>query len=237
MSFNFNQAQKREQGGMTINTPAPSAEETELKKINLEVAKLQAEELKLAKTERERQAGLPTNQLQEQVQQKALENIYARMTGAAPVLAPEEEARLNTIYGAAKSQGEQALNQYAEQTAGMRGMRPTDSPIGGDIMRQRANLELGLQGQKAASSLDLGQASTQFNAQMAEFTNNLRQQAFMQQLSLAGTAPASYGLQQQMFGQRLAGAPRNFTGQSNMSGWNTGFDLSQAAGGAAAMMF
>lgn len=241
MSFNWGTSSRKDRGTQTsvIQLPPASPAEEELKKVNLEVAKLQAEELKAAAAERATQAGQPISELQTKVQQKAMENIYARLTGQSPVLAPEEQAHLDTIYNTAKTQGEQALNQYADQLAGMRGMRVTDTPIGGEVLRQRGNLELGLQGQKAAGALDLGQASAQFNAQMAEFTNNLRQQAFMQQLSLAGTAPASYGLQSQLFGERLAQGTRSggFSGSSNMTGWNTGFDLSKAAGGAGAMMF
>lgn len=216
--------------------PAPSAEETELKKLNLELAKRQIAAMDKAAAEQTAQEGQPTSQLRQQVEQKALENIYARLTGTSPVLNPEEQARLDTIYNVSKTQGEQALNQYADQLSGMRGMRVTDTPIGGEVLRQRGNLELGLQGQKAASSLDLSQASADFNARMAEFTGNLRQQAFMNQLSLAGTTPASFGLQSQLFGERLQGAPRSFTGLSGMTGWNTGFDLSKAIGGAGAAM-
>lgn len=236
MSFNFNSAQKKESGGMAINMPAPSAEETELKKLNLELAKRQIAAMDKAAATEAAQGDQPTSQLRGQVEQKALENIYARLTGTSPVLNPEEQARLDTIYNTAKTQGEQALTQYADQMAGMRGMRVTDTPIGGEVLRQRGNLELGLQGQKAASSLDLSQAGADFNARMAEYTGNLRQQAFMNQLSLAGTTPASFGLQNQLFGERLQAAPRSFTGLTGMSGWNTGFDLSKAAGGAAMMM-
>ena len=239
MSFNFGSSERRDRGSQTttIQMPAASPEETELKKLNLELAKRQIAAMDRAETEQAAAGGEPVSQLQKDVQKKALENIYARLTGQSPVLNPEEQARLDTIYNTAKTQGEEALTQYADQLAGVRGMRVSDTPIGGEVLRQRGNLELGLQGQKAASSLDLSQAGADFNARMAEFTGNLRQQAFMNQLALAGTTPASFGLQNQLFGERLATAPRtnDFRGLTGMTGWNTGFDLSKAAGGAAMM--
>ena len=87
--------------------------------------------------------------------------------------------------------------------------------------------------QKAAASLDLGQAQSIFDQASAAFAKQLQDRAFQNRLAIAGMTPASYGLQQNLFGERLSqgqGTTRSF-GNATMTGY--GVDLAkllQAAG-------
>ena len=231
MSFNFGSSTKKEGGTQTLLLPQATAGEQELTGLNVQLAKQQLQAMQQAASQEQARQDDPLTQLQRQVEEKATQNILARLTGQSPVLAPEEEARLNTIYQAAQQQAEQDLTRYATQIAGQRGMRVSDSPIGNEVIRQRGQVGTQLAGQKAASALNLGQAGADFNARLAQFTQGLQQQAFMNRLALGSTSPASFGLQQQLFGQRLAAAPRSFTGTTGLSQYGYGLDVGSLASG------
>lgn len=169
----------------------------------------------------------PVGQQQKQLEALATQNLLDRLTGKAPVLAPEAQQRIDTAFGATQAQGESDLLRFAEQLAGQRGLRLSDSPIGAEALRQRTIFGQQLAGQKAASELDVGQTEANFDQAIRAFQANLAQQAFMNRLSLAGSTPASFGLQSQLFGERLAGASKSFRGKQ--FGTEQGFGLDLAA--------
>jgi hypothetical protein len=148
------------------------------------------------------------------------------------VLSPEAQQRIDTAFGATQSQGETDLMRFAQELAGQRGMRLSDSPIGNEALRQRNIFGQQLAGQKAASELDVGQTEANFDQAIRAFQAQLSQQAFMNRLSLSSGTPASFGLQSQLFGERLAAAPRSMTSFGSGTQWNTGVDLGQLMGGA-----
>lgn len=235
MSFNFGKSSQKGGGTQTIQMPAPSADELELRKLNLDLAKKQSALFDKQTADQEAFAASPEGQMEQKIQKAANENIYARLTGTSPVLSPEAQARVNTAYGATQSQGESDLMRFAEQLAGQRGMRLSDSPIGGEALRQRTLFGSQLAGQKAASELDVGNTEANFDQAIRAFQAQLSQQAFMNRLSLSSASPASYGLQSQLFGERLAAAPRSMTSFGSGTQWNTGFDLGQMMYGAGNM--
>lgn len=225
MSFNFGSSKGQSSGTQATSIPAPSPEETELKKLNLELAKKQIAQMDLATAKQTEFETSPIGQQQKQVEALATQNLLDRLTGKAPVLSPEAQARVNTAFGTTQSQGEEDLMRFAEQLAGQRGMRLSDSPIGGEALRQRTLFGSQLAGQKAASELDVGNTEANFDQAIRAFQAQLSQQAFMNRLSLSSASPESYGLQSQMFGERLAAANRSFTGNQSGTNWNTGVSL------------
>lgn len=235
MSFNFGKSSQKGGGTQTIQLPAASPEEQELKKLNLELAKKQIAQMDLATSQQAAFETSPLGQQQKRIEALATQNLEDRLTGKAPVLSPEAQARVNTAFGAAQSQGESDLMRFAEQLAGQRGLRPSDSPIGGEALRQRNIFGQQLAGQKATSELDVGQTEANFDQAIRAFQAQLSQQAFMNRLSLSTGTPASFGLQSQLFGERLAAAPRSMKSFGSGTQWNTGFDLGQLMYGAGKM--
>ena len=211
MSFQFGSSQQKGGGTQTLALPAPSAAETELQKLNLEFAKRQMAEQDRLLAERQTFEASPLFTLQKQIEEKATQNILNRLTGAAPILSPEEQARLDTIFRTATQRGESDLLKFGGEIAAQRGMTIADSPIGAELLKQRRLFGEGMESQRAGASLDLGQAESLFNQQVAQFQNTLQQQAFMNRLALSGQAPPAFGLAQNLFGQRLAAAPRSMT--------------------------
>lgn len=218
----------------TIQLPGPSAAEQELSQLNLQLAKRQIASLESAEAGEAAFAASPLGLAQRRLEEKATENLLARLEGRAPVLSPEAQARIGTVFGEAERRGQADLLRFGEEIAGARGLSISDSPIGNELLRQRADLSRGLGAARAQSELDVGQTEALFSQSIADFQNRLRQQAFLNRLALAGAQPASFALQQNLFGQRMAAAPRTFSQSQTPSGLDvlSGFGaLSGGVGG------
>ena len=228
VNFSFSGSETKQKGEQTLRLPAPTAGEEELRQLNLELAKEQLASLREGRATETTRAASPLATLQSQIEEKATANILALLTGQAPVLTPEEQSRLDLIYGTAQKTGEEDLMRFGQEIAGQRGMTVGDSPIGNELLRQRRLFGENITAQKSASALDLGNAEAAFNANIANFQNQLRQQAFTNRLAIAGLNPASYGLQSQLFGERLQAAPRSFSGSGSQFGWGAGGNTGSA---------
>lgn len=224
MSFNFGSSDKKDKGTTQIVLPPASASEEELRRLNVEAVKKQLAAIDQADADQRARESSPLGQMQKQLEEKATQNLLARVTGQAPVLSPEEQARLDEIFGVTQRRGQESISQFARDLASSRGLSVSDSPIGGEALKQQRELVEGLGAQKSQSALDLGNAAADFNARLTAFQNNLRQQAFMNRLALASTTPTSFGLQSTLFNERAAGAPRQSTGFSNISSNQFGFN-------------
>ena len=222
MSWNWGGGETKQKGTQTLVLPAATPAEEELRALNAEVMKEQLASLREAKATQAAEAASPLAAQQRLLEEKATANLLARATGTAPVLSPEEQARLDEIYGAARTTGEEDLMRFGEEIAGQRGMTVADSPIGNELLRQRRLFGENLGAQKSAAALDLGNAAASFNASLTSFQNQLKQQAFANRLAIAGMTPASYEMQSQLFGERLATAPRSSTGSGVQSQWGAG---------------
>lgn len=121
-------------------------------------------------------------QIRELSEQKTLDYLQ----GKAPVLSPEQQARINTAYGAAEAEGTAGIRQFAEEAAASRGMALTDSPIGAQVLPEVRKLQQNLAGAKASAELNAGTAEQTFNQTIQEFQANLRQQAYNNRLALLG---------------------------------------------------
>ena len=213
MSINFggSSATKRERGttSQQVTLPGPTAEQQELNKLQLELAQLQKGEIEGAAKDRAAFEASPLAETQRQIEEKASANVLARLTGQAPVLSPEQEAYLQTIFGTALKRGEADLMRFGENAAASRGMNVTDSPIGGDLLRQRREFGEGLESSRAKSALDLGSAGAEFSSNLAGFREQLRQQAFQNRLALGGLTPGFTPFAQMQSAERRS-APQMF---------------------------
>ena len=140
--------------------------------------------------------------------------LKARMSGEA-FLTPQEQAALDKMYDTATTRGNEELTRYAQEVAGQRGMRVSDSPIGNEIVREKGRLTQGLEAAKASSSLDLVQGQKTFEESIRQFQAGLAQQAFQNRLSLASAAPLSFNLAGALAQQRFAGISQTSSGSSN----------------------
>lgn len=142
--------------------------------------------------------------------------LKARMSGEA-FLTPQEQAQLDKMYDTATTRGNEELTRYAQEVAGQRGMRVSDSPIGNEIVREKGRLTQGLEAAKASSSLDLVQGQKTFEESIRQFQAGLAQQAFQNRLSLASAAPLSFNLAGALAQQRFAGISQSTTSKTSNS--------------------
>lgn len=242
MSFQFGSSQQKQRGGgtQTIQLPAPGPGQQELERLSIELAQEQLKSLRGIVAEQQAFATSPEAEKQRRVLELATEQILARLEGRAPVLSPAAEQRIGTAFPTAERRGQESIRRFGEEAAGARGMRLTDSPIGAEALRQSRELTEGLGAARAGAELDVGQTEALFAQSLRDFQNRLQQQALMNRLAMSATAPAAFGLQQQLFAQRIAASPRTFSQFGNLSGsqWQAGIsatDVGRLAMGAGAL--
>jgi hypothetical protein len=154
----------------------------------------------------------------------ANKRIMTGLTGG--VISPAEQAQLDTLYGSQRTLGTQAITDYAKQLAAMRNMTVTDSPIANEALKQKGNLETALTGAQAGSALQLGNQQQNFANSISAFQNNLKQQAFLNRLSLAGQSSTGSKTGGTNFmsdvispvGNILSGSSNVLTGLNTLSG-------------------
>jgi len=213
----------------------PDSGEASLKAANLQIAQRTLAGMDKAAADEEAFKASPLYGMQTELETKATQNLLDRITGKAPVLSPEEQSRLDQIYSQSEKTGMDSISRYAQEQASARGMSTADSPIGNETLRQIQEFQSSLGANKSQAALNLGDANAQFNSGLAQLQANLRQQSFQNQLSLASTAPASYGLENSLFTQRLAAAPKSYRGMTDATNWGANVDvykLLSAAGSA-----
>lgn len=252
MSFQFGSSdseqrqeaqQQQTQAGTTqvVIPPTPtSAAAEELTQLNLQIARQQIAAQQRALADSEAFAASPLGQRQRQLEETVTNNLLARMNGTAPVLSPEAQGRIDTAFNARRTEGLRDINRTFEEDAAARGLNVTDSPIANAKGLALADFLRGLESAKATSSLNVGDTEANFNQALAQFQAGLRQQAALNRLALAGNAPASFGLQQSLFGQGLATGQRQMSGNlfgtgsrsgtGNMSAFGFGLNGQQAGG-------
>lgn len=137
---------------------------------------------------------------------KTLMGLMAQANGSGSMFAltPEDQAQLDSAYASGRLQLETGMRDYADFTAGGRGMRMSDTPVSQQAL-QRYGLGLAeFESQKANAGFNLG-----FQANQAR--NALG-------LSAASTLPAGYGAAfAPLFNERMASGKTTTTGVSNMN--------------------
>jgi hypothetical protein len=141
--------------------------------------------------------------MQAQLERAATQNLLARATGEAPILTSAQQAALDQMFGVTQKRATEELGRFAQEQAGMRGLRPSDSPIFNESVRGKRDLEEGLAAAKTQAALNLGSSQDIFNQNLAQFQAQLRNQAFQSRMSLSATQPASYQMQNYNLAQRL----------------------------------
>ncbi len=115
------------------------------------------------------------------------QRALAILRGESPALLPGQQERINTVFGRAAEEAQAGLRSFGEDLAASRGLRVTDTPIGGELLRQGRELASSLGAAKAGAELNVGQTEQQFGEAVRQFQENLRQRAFQNRLALTGT--------------------------------------------------
>lgn len=160
----------------------------------IEAAEFQREQIPIARRAGELQEQLTLKAIAElegtpeerEIKKLSTERSLAFLRGEAPPLLPGQQERINIVFGRAKEEAQTALRSFGEELATSRGLRVTDTPIGGELLRQGAEVASKLAATKAATELDVGSAERQFTMAVAEFQARLREQAFQNRLALTG---------------------------------------------------
>ena len=114
------------------------------------------------------------------------EDTLKTLQGGGLDVAPEQKALLDKIYGERREEGMKTLRQSAEELAASRGLRLTDTPIGGDVfLREAASFERGLEAERAGAELGLGTQQQQLRTAVGQFQQQLHQSALAQRANLA----------------------------------------------------
>lgn len=114
------------------------------------------------------------------------QRALAILRGEAPPLLPGQQERIEKVFGRAAEEAQAGLRSFGEDLATSRGMRVTDTPIGGELLRQGRELASSLAAAKAGTELNVGQSEQQFGEAVRQFQENLRQRAFENRLVLTG---------------------------------------------------
>lgn len=231
MSINFGGGSQKQGQTVTPQIAGPSPAEQKLQELNLQMAQLQAKQMQDAMDQQNQYATSPQGQQSQQLSDLAQKNLIARLSGQAPVLDPAQQAMLDQAYNATNRQGMEDLSRFSSEQAAQRGLTTADSPIGAEALRQARLFQSDLASKKAASALDLGQTGANFNQSIAQFQAGLQQQAMNNRLALSSAQPASYGMQGNLFAQRLAAAPRSMSGYGNQSQTGYGMNFGQIGQG------
>lgn len=133
------------------------------------------------------------------------ERALAILRGESPALLPGQQERINTVFGRAAEEAQAGLTSFGEELAASRGMRVTDTPIGGELLRQGRELASSLAAAKAGAELNVGQTEQQFGEAVRQFQENLRQRAFQNRLALTGTGTGGATSSLPLFAGALSG--------------------------------
>ncbi len=209
---------------MTRNVAPPSQQEALLLAINERVSQQQAEQLQRAMQAQQQfeQSGL-YGQLQG-LQGQAATGLQGFMGGQ--LMNPAQQQALQQYYQSIMAPQLAQMQQTAGQEAARRGMTISDSPIGGDYLRQLANYQAQMGGQQAGSALQLSQQNRGMYQDVLNFGNQLRQSADQNRLALAQAQPGSYSFGNQLAQNRIQSAPVTQTtsggGTSKAPTWSLG---------------
>lgn len=233
-NLQFGGGDQRQQQTETRQIAAASPQEQQLQAINLWMAQQQAQQMQAAMEEQNAYAKSPQAMQNAKLQEMATQNLLNRLAGNAPVLTPDQEKMLNEAYASTNRQGMEDLARFAQEQAAQRGMTTADSPVGNEALRQARLFQADLASKKSQSALDLSQTGANFNQSIAQFQAGLQQQALQNRMALSSATPASYGMQNNLFAQRLAAAPRSMSGYGggNQYGYGANFgQFGQGLGG------
>ena len=153
------------------------------------------------------------------------QRALAVLKGEAPPLSAGQQERINTVFGRAAEEAQGSLRTFGEELAASRGLRLTDTPIGGEVLRQGRELAASLAASKAGAELNVGQTEQVFAENVRQFQEQLRQQAFQNRMALTGRPASGGGLP---IALTLAGGGSGAGMMPTFAGTTTGGALSGA---------
>ena len=210
---------------MTRNIAAPGASENLISQLNAQVAQQQAAELQRAMQMQQQYESSPLMGQLRGLQGQAATGLQGIM-GGQQLINPAQQQALQQYYQSIMQPQMDQMRQVAGQEAARRGMTISDSPIGGDFLRQMANYQSQMGGQQAGSALQMSGQNQNLYKGMLDFGQQLQQNASNNRLQLAQARPGSYDLGAQMAQQRIASAPMTQTtsggGTSRSPTWSLG---------------
>ena len=146
------------------------------------------------------------------------ERALAILRGEQPPLLPGQRERIEEVFGRAGEEAQAGLRTFGEELATSRGMRVTDTPIGGELLRQGRELASSLGAAKARAELDVGQSGQQFTEAVRQFQEGLRQRGIENRLALTGRAAGGLPLAQIPMGQGMSPIFSTVTAGQTMAG-------------------
>ena len=138
-------------------------------------------------------ADLEGTPAEQEIKRLSDQRALALLRGEAPPLLPGQQERITLVFGRAAEEAQAGLRTFGEELATSRGMRVTDTPIGGELLRQGRELASSLAAAKAGAELNVGQTEQQFGEAVRQFQENLRQRAFQNRLALTGNVMGAGG--------------------------------------------
>jgi hypothetical protein len=131
---------------------------------------------------------------QEEIDRLSNARTLAILRGEPPPVSEAQKANLDTLYGAARTTGEEDIRRFGEEMAASRGLRLTDAPIGAEVLRQQRDLATNLRGARASSELNLGLSQQNFDESVRQFQAGLQQAAQQNRLALLGQVKSPTGM-------------------------------------------
>ena len=220
---------------MTRNVAPMSQQESLLNTINQAVAQQQAQQLQQAMQAQQQYEQSPLFGQLQGLQGQAATGLQGIM-GGQQLINPAQQQALQQYYQSIMTPQLAQMQQTASQEAARRGMTISDSPIGGDYLRQLANYNAQMGGQQAGSALQLGQQNQNLYKGVLDFGQQLQQNATQNRLALSQAQPGSYSFGNQLAQNRIASAPTTqttsggATSKSPTFGFGLGDALSAAQG-------
>ena len=204
-----------------------------LQQMNAQAAQQQAQELQRAMGAQQAYEQSPGFMQAQQLGQQAGGQLQQDMSGGQ-LLAPAQQQALQQYFQSMMNPQMEQMRAMAGQEAARRGMTISDSPIGGDFLRQLANYQAQMGGQQAGQALQLQQNNRGMQQNLMGFGQQLQQNAAQNRLALAQAQPGSYQFGNQLAQQRLASAPmtQTTTGGQTSRQPTYGLGLGDVMGGA-----
>ena len=190
----------------TRNVAPMGAEESLLQSVNTRAAQQQAQYLQQAMQAQQAYEQSPFYSQLMGLGQQAGQGLQGMM-GGQQLIMPGQQQALQTYFQSLMNPAMEQMQRTAGQEAARRGMTISDSPIGGDYLRNLASYQAQMGGQQAKSALDLSGQNQQMYQNILGLTQNLGQNAAQNRFQLASARPGSYDLGSQLAQSRIASAP------------------------------
>src|SRR3990167_9706212 len=167
---------------MTRNVAPMGQQEAALQLINQQVAQQQAQQLQRAMQAQQQYEASPLFGQLQGLQGQAATGLQGIM-GGQQLINPVQQQALQQYYQSIMAPQQAQMQQTASQEAARRGMTISDSPIGGDYLRQLANYQAQMGGQQAGSALQLSGQNQNLYKGVLAFGQQIQQNATQNRLA------------------------------------------------------